>query len=102
MSQFCFKVIWLKDCVGICVDKKLKSNYNLPVTSFFFWPRIDGWKLLNNQLNLKPWLTEEEKITILNGYTEILYFWKDNFNKRKFTNFKKFETKLNFTLIAIE
>lgn len=102
MSQFYFKIIWLKDCVGICVDKKLKNNICLPVTSFFFWPRVDGWKRLNHQLNLKPWLTEYEKITILNGYSEILYFWKDNFDKRKFTNFKTSEMKLNFTLIGIE
>ena len=65
MSQFCFKIIWLKDCVGICVDKKLKNNICLPVTSFFFWPRVDGWERLNHQLNLKPWLTEYEKINIL-------------------------------------
>lgn len=102
MSEFCFKVVWLSFCVGIAVDKKLKNNNKIPVTSFYFWPRVDGWKLLKHELELKPWLTEEERIKILNGYTKIISTWKENFNNIKTVKFNILEKEQNFTLIAIE
>jgi hypothetical protein len=102
VSEFCFKVVWLNYSIGISVDKKLKNNYKLPVTSFFFWPRVDGWKILKHELELKPWLKENERIKILNGYTRIIHSWKDNFKNFKNVDIKILEKELNFTLIAIE
>lgn len=102
MSEFYFRVIWLDFCIGIAVDKKLKNNINIPVTGFYFWPKVDGWKLLKHELELKPWLLEEERIKILNAYTKIISVWKDNYRDIKKINFNELEKTQNFTLIAIE
>ncbi len=102
MSDFSFKVVWLNYCIGIAVDKKLKNNISIPLTSFYFWPRVDGWKLLKNELELKPWLREDERINILNGYTKIISCWKNNFKNVKSQNILELEKKLNFQLIAID
>lgn len=102
MSNFCFKVVWLNYCIGIAVDKKFKNNVTIPLTSFYFWPRVDGWKLLKNELELKPWLKEEERIIILNGYTKIITSWKNSFKDIKSQNIRELEKKLNFLLIGID
>nr|YP_010443848.1 putative ribosomal protein 3 [Vacuolaria virescens]UTE94735.1 putative ribosomal protein 3 [Vacuolaria virescens] len=102
MSEFCFKVIWLKYAIAIAVDKRFKNNITIPITSFYFWPRVDGWKLLKHELELKPWLLKEEKIKILNGYTKIIHSWKENFKNDKYIKVSDLEKKLNFTLIAID
>ena len=81
MGNFSFKVVWLKYSIGISVNKKLKNNYQVPITSFYFWPRVDGWKLLKNDLELKPWLTKNERIQILNSYTKIISIWKESINE---------------------
>lgn len=102
IAEFCFRVILLDFCIGIAVDKKLKNNIKIPLTSFYFWPKVNGWKLLKHDLELKPWLLEEERIAILNGYTKIIYIWKDNFKNLKTLNFSNLEKEQNFTLTAIE
>jgi len=102
LSEFYFKVIWSAHCLGVAVDKKLKNHTTIPLTSFFFWPRVDGWKLLKHELDLKPWLIEKERIEILNGYTKIISIWKNNFRNEKVLNFSELEKDLNFILIAME
>ena len=102
LSKFYFKVIWSTHCLGIAVDKKLKNNTTIPLTSFFFWPRVDGWKLLKHELELKPWLIEKERIEILNGYTKIISIWKNNFKNEKVLHFSELEKDFNFLLIGIE
>nr|YP_001936340.1 putative ribosomal protein 3 [Heterosigma akashiwo]ABV65946.1 30S ribosomal plastid-specific protein 3 [Heterosigma akashiwo]ABV70087.1 30S ribosomal plastid-specific protein 3 [Heterosigma akashiwo] len=102
MSKFYFKVVWLKYCIGISVDKKLKNSYRVPITSFYFWPRVDGWKLLKHELELKPWLSERERVTILNGYTRIISIWKDCLEQVDYFDINSFEKDLNFTLVAID
>lgn len=102
MSNFCFKVVWLNYRIGIAVDKKFKNNTQIPVTSFYFWPRVNGWELLKHELELKPWLLEEERIKILDGYTKIINNWKDSLEKVDRFNITELENELNFTLIAID
>jgi hypothetical protein len=102
LSEFCFKVIWLKYSVAIAVNKKFKNNFQVPITGFYFWPRVEGWKLLKNELELKPWLKEEERIKILNGYTKIISLWKENFKPIKNLPIIELEKQLNFILIAVD
>ena len=74
-SSYLFKIIWGKRYIGIAIDRKLKNNQTLPITTFFFWPRENGWELLQMQLMNKPWITKEERIEILNGYNKIINYW---------------------------
>lgn len=103
-SDFSYRVIKLDFCVGIAVDKHLKNNIKIPLTSFYFWPRINGWKLLKHELDLKPWLTQEEKIKILNGYTKIItdWNWSNNLKTKRSTIFNESKNKQEFIIIGIE
>ena len=103
-SDFSYRVIKLDFCIGIAVDKQLKNNIKVPLTSFYFWPRINGWKLLKHELELKPWLTQEEKIKILNGYTRIIanWNWSNNLKTKNSLSFNDLENKDEPTIIGID
>lgn len=75
---FRFKILWSKTSIGVAVNQQHKNKFDSPLTSFYFWPREDGWKLLKAELDSKPWMTEDSKNEILNGYTRILNFWLEN------------------------
>nr|YP_010471270.1 Ycf65 [Sargassum confusum]QXI87552.1 Ycf65 [Sargassum muticum]UEP18046.1 Ycf65 [Sargassum kjellmanianum]UVW81590.1 Probable plastid-specific 30S ribosomal protein [Sargassum siliquastrum]AZJ16047.1 hypothetical protein ScoCPG_p084 [Sargassum confusum]UVF63228.1 Ycf65 [Sargassum confusum] len=99
--RYVFKIIWSKNYLGLAVDKKLQSNQTLPLTTFFFWPRENGWQLLKEELSCKPWISKEDSIDILNGYNEIINYWIQNVNKME--GIKKLvvdSSKLNFELLA--
>ena len=101
-TKFYFRIIWSSLYVAIAIDKKLKNNIKIPVTLFYFWPRVNGWELLKHELNLKPWLIDEERIKILNIYTKVILTWKNNLEKTKKINFIKLEENQNNIIIAIE
>ncbi|CAL8412590.1 unnamed protein product [Dictyota dichotoma] len=79
--KYIFKVIWGKQTIGIAVDKGLNNNRTSPITTFFFWPKENGWELLKNQLYTKPWISEEDRLEILNGYNKIITYWLEGVNK---------------------
>jgi len=35
-SSYIFKIIWRQQYIGIAIDKILKYNQTLPITTFFF------------------------------------------------------------------
>lgn len=77
-NNYLFKIIWGKSHIGLAVDKKLESGITFPITTFFFWPRENGWELLQRELFMKPWITREESIEILNGYSTMINYWLSN------------------------
>ena len=73
----------------------------MPLTTFYFWPREDGWKLLQAELISKPWMTEEQQTSILNGCTSLINYWLVNVHKTE--SIKKIiqESKnLNFQILG--
>lgn len=80
-SKYLFKVLWSKTYVGIAINEIHEDNYNIPLTTFYFWPREDGWKLLKAELDSKPWMEDKSKLEILNGFTVIINYWLQNINK---------------------
>nr|YP_010185307.1 hypothetical protein Ycf65 [Ishige okamurae]QVJ99651.1 hypothetical protein Ycf65 [Ishige okamurae]WAM64087.1 putative plastid-specific 30S ribosomal protein [Ishige okamurae] len=76
--NYVFKIIWGKNYLGLAVDRQIPNNLTSPITSLFFWPRENGWELLRAELSDKPWMTKEERIEILNGYTKIINYWLEN------------------------
>nr|WRW10708.1 putative plastid-specific 30S ribosomal protein [Ascoseira mirabilis] len=78
---YVFKIIWSKTYLGLAVDKKLRNNCTLPVTTFFFWPRENGWQLLKEELSYKPWVSKEDSIEILNNYNAVIRYWLLNANE---------------------
>jgi 30S ribosomal protein 3 len=99
--MYFFKVIWSKNYIAIAVDEIKNKKYSLPLTTFYFWPREDGWKLLQAELISKPWMTEEQQTSILNGYTSLINYWLVNVHKTE--SIKKIiqESKnLNFQILG--
>jgi len=101
-TKYLFKVLWSKTYIGIAINEINKKKFEIPLTTFYFWPREEGWKLLKAELDSKPWMDNCLKIEILNGYTEIIHYWQKNVNSHGDnlkTNIKNLN--LNVDILAI-
>lgn len=49
-----------------------------PVTPFYFWPQNDAWKQLKLDINSKSWISEQERVRIMNYTSELMNYWKKN------------------------
>ncbi len=76
MQKFTFRILWLDNNVAIAIDHVIGKHIS-PLTSYFFWPRNDAWEQLKTELDSKPWISEDEKIKLLNKATEIINFWQE-------------------------
>jgi 30S ribosomal protein 3 len=78
-QQLKLKVLWLKNVLGLAIDQKL-SKQSYPLTQYYFWPRTEAWDQLKLELDSKPWLSEKEKIIILNLTTDVITHWRKHRN----------------------
>nr|QCI06435.1 Plastid-specific 30S ribosomal protein 3 [Dictyurus purpurascens] len=84
MKKFTFRILWLDNNVAIAIDHIIGQNFS-PLTSYFFWPRNDAWEQLKTELDSKPWISEGDKIELLNKATEIINFWQEKGKKNSLT-----------------
>lgn len=81
MKKFNLKILWLKQDIGFSIDHIVENGYS-PLTSYFFWPRNDAWTQVKIELDSKPWLSENDKIDLLNQITSLINYWQDNNNSK--------------------
>ena len=75
MQTLKLQVLWLNDSLGLCVNYKISRGI-LPLTPYYFWLINDAWEQIKVELESKKWISDDERIKILNLIVEVMNTWQ--------------------------
>jgi 30S ribosomal protein 3 len=75
--EYALNVLWNEQSLAVGVDQVFSKDSRAPVTEYFFWPRNDAWDDCKAGIEKKPWISEKEKVELLNALTDIINAWGD-------------------------
>ena len=99
-QQLKLKVLWLKNILGLSIDQILVDRA-YPVTQYYFWPKTEAWDQLKLELDSRPWLSEKDKIVVLNLTTDIVNYWHTSRKVEKLDSIKQKFTTVDFVEVNI-
>ncbi|XP_031255892.1 30S ribosomal protein 3, chloroplastic-like [Pistacia vera] len=71
------KFIWMQNDIGVALDQMIPGRGTIPLSPYYFWPRKDAWEELKVMLESKPWISQMERINLLNQATDIINLWQN-------------------------
>ncbi|XP_044506472.1 30S ribosomal protein 3, chloroplastic-like [Mangifera indica] len=71
------KFIWMQNNIGVALDQMIPGHGTVPLSPYYFWPRKDAWEELKVMLESKPWISQMERINLLNQATDIINLWQN-------------------------
>ena len=77
MPHLELQILWLDSSLGLAVNQKT-SNGNVPLTPYYFWPVSEAWEQIRFELNSKPWLSESERVKLLNLVVDVMNKWQQS------------------------
>jgi 30S ribosomal protein 3 len=80
MTKYVLSFIWVGNTtIGVCLNEK-SLNKEIPISKYYFWPRLDAWEEMQNLLKNKSYIPTTYHVNLLNKLTEVINFWQDNNN----------------------
>ncbi|KAL7118580.1 hypothetical protein ACP275_02G011800 [Erythranthe tilingii] len=71
------KFVWMEKNIGIALNQMIGGGpETVPLSPYYFWPRIDAWEELKFLLESKSWISNKQVVLLLNQATDIINLWQ--------------------------
>jgi 30S ribosomal protein 3 len=75
LPEYKLVFLWFDKNIAVAVDQVYARGNGSCLTEYFIWPRKDAWEELKVALEQRPWISDIDKIRLLNRLTEVINFW---------------------------